>query len=153
MRAPQLVSDFLEWRWAPCVGLTAGSLAFVALALLLIPTQFDAAPSTPSSDSLASLDRPSAPAAPRTLFGASLARGATGFAQRTSDEGSPRRPPPPNNDPGAVAPQRGFSPILDRPAPPPAAEPPPPEPPPPAPGAVIISQPEPGGPSREMPAQ
>ncbi len=56
MRAPQMVNDFFEWRWAPCVGLTAGSLAFVAFALLLIPTRFDGEPRT--ARTLSAFDSP-----------------------------------------------------------------------------------------------
>jgi hypothetical protein len=37
MRAPHWLRDFFRWRWAPCVALVAGSLAFIALVLLLMP--------------------------------------------------------------------------------------------------------------------
>ena len=134
MRVPPLVREFLEWRWTPCVALIAGSLAFVGLALLLIPSQLE---SSPRSASLAGFDQP--PPAARTLFGASLAQGASLAAEHASDEArapSPRLPPPPS--PAAmpeVQQARGFSPIIeraDRP-PPPDTSPPPPPPPPVAP--------------------
>jgi hypothetical protein len=172
MRVSPLVSEFFEWRWAPCVGLTAGSLAFVALALLLIPTQFDGAPASSSLASVSpAFDRPESPAPQRALFGASLARSLPGIG-RNSDQASPP-PRPARVEPVAVsepAPQRGFSPVIDRPEPPPPPPPPPPPapvveaapapapapvpvatPPAPAPDAnVIVQQPEPDGPRREV---
>ena len=36
MRAARILRDFFEWRWAPCVALTVGSLAYVGLAVLLM---------------------------------------------------------------------------------------------------------------------
>ncbi len=41
MRAPRVVREFFEWRWATCIALIAGALAFVVLALLLIPAQLE----------------------------------------------------------------------------------------------------------------
>ena len=41
MRAPRWLKDFSEWRWAPFIALFGAALAFVALALLLIPTRFE----------------------------------------------------------------------------------------------------------------
>lgn len=149
MRVPQPISDFVKWRWSPCVGLTAGSLTFVALALLLIPTQFDAAPG--GSEVARSFDRPSA-APTRSIFGASLTREAGNLARRPS-EAEPSRPqPPPQAQPSDPGPQqRGFSPVAERePAPPVVG---PTEPPAPVPDAngVILQQPDgPGGPSREV---
>jgi hypothetical protein len=153
MRVPQLVSDFVEWRWAPCVGLTAGSLTFVALALLLIPTRLGGEPSVVRT--LGSFDsaRPQ-----REIFCSSLTGKLTEPTARLSDELSVARslpqPSPQGNETG-VAPRRGFSPIIDRPEPPPAPPPAPTavEPPPaPAAGSVVITQPEPGGPARELTA-
>ena len=43
MRAARWLRRFSEWRWAPCVGLLIGAFAFIALVLLLIPNQFNAA--------------------------------------------------------------------------------------------------------------
>jgi len=145
MRVTQLASDFLDWRWAPCVGLTAGSLAFVALALLFIPTQIDGAPTT--GEALSTLDRPSPPRPQRALFGASLSREAASIGRRVTDS------EPSRTSEQAVPQQRGFTPVAEREAyvPPPAPEPPPA--PPPEPGTTIIIQPEPGGPSREVTVQ
>jgi len=146
MRVPQMVSEFLEWRWAPCVGLTAGSLAFVALAILLIPTRFGE-PRVPAT--LTSFD---SPRPQRALYGSSLARSLAEPQRELETAGVSRSAPPSSRqitETGAP-PQRGFSPILDRPEPPP---PPsvvaPAVPPVPAPGSVLVTQPEPGGPSRE----
>jgi hypothetical protein len=108
------------WRWAPCVGLTLGSLAFVAFSVLLIPAQFGSAPGPVAEAPERSFDRPSPPA-PRALYGASLARGLPEFGQRSAAQAPPtQRPAPPPNSPEAVtpAPVRGFSPIVDRPEPP-----------------------------------
>jgi hypothetical protein len=171
MRVPPLVSDFFEWRWAPCVGLTAGSLAFVALALLLIPTQFDGAASVSSSaNETALLDRASA-VAPRALLGASLPRNFGGIG-RDSEQPIPpprrdRLEPASGMSEQATPLQRGFSPIIDRPEPPPAPPPPPaavevappPQPPTPAPSPppnLVIQQPgppDPDGPRREVTVQ
>ena len=148
MRVPQLMSDFLDWRWAPCVGLTAGSLAFVALALVCIPTQFDGAPATGAAQSFARANG----TPQRALFGAALTRESTMARPPAREESSPERspePPPAQNAPTGPQ-QRGFSPIAEREAPPPQ---PMPEPPPLQPDAngVILQQPDgPGGPSREV---
>jgi hypothetical protein len=148
MRVPPMVSEFFEWRWAPCVGLTAGSLAFVALALLLIPTQFDGASGAASlRNETALLDRATA-VPPRALLGASLPRNFGGLGRNSEQASAPSRrelfTPPPGPPPGmseqAAPPQRGFSPIIDRPDPPPA--PPPPAPPPPAPVEVAAPPPQ-----------
>jgi hypothetical protein len=127
MRVPEVVSEFFEWRWAPCVGLTAGSLAFVALSLLLIPTQFGSA-KVPTAEAQRSFDRPGAPL-PRALYGASLARGLPVLGQH---EGEAEQAPPPaplrpvaNIAAEAPPPARGFSPVAERPeplAPPPVIE-------------------------------
>jgi hypothetical protein len=78
MRVPRLISEFIEWRWAPCVGLTAGSLAFVALSLLLIPTQIESTPAL--ADTFRTRNDVGAPQ-PRALFGASLAQSNVGMPQ------------------------------------------------------------------------
>ncbi|MET0793950.1 MAG: hypothetical protein ABW061_20690 [Polyangiaceae bacterium] len=175
MRVPPLVSEFFEWRWAPCVGLTAGSLAFVALSLLLIPTQFDGSPALSFPNESAMLTRPTAVNPPHALFGASLPSNVSSMSRNSDPASPPSRPervdPPPASQPAAPI-QRGFSPILDRPeplAPPPPAPPPPPTPQPPvapppvapaevapaqppsaAPANMVLLQPEPGGPTREL---
>jgi hypothetical protein len=128
----------------PCVALIAGSLAFVALALLLIPSALEAAP---RSTSLTGFDQ--APVAARTLFGASLAQGASlarGASLVTDHAADEARAPTPRLQPTPPAalpeapPARGFSPIIERADRPPAPDapaplPPAPPPPPPAPEA------------------
>ena len=152
MRVPQMVSDFFEWRWAPCIGLTAGSLAFVALALLFIPTRLGGERrdfATPSYDT---------PRPQRALYASSLSPSLTESAERQQDDARTSNPEPQAspqpNETGAL--RRGFSPIVDRPAPPPAAPVPPPAPvdaPAPPPGTVVITQPVAGGESRESTTQ
>ena len=152
MRVPQLVSDFVEWRWAPCVGLTAGSLTFVALALLLIPTRLGREPGVAST--LNSFDNPRPQ---RAIFRSSLTGKLSEPSARSSDELSIARSlpqPSPQGTETGVVPRRGFSPIIDRPEPPPAPPPAPAVDPPPAPaaGSVVVIQPEPGGQTRELTA-
>jgi hypothetical protein len=148
-------------------------LAFVALALLLIPTQFDGvstASGLPNETVL--LDRVAA-VPPRAMLGASLPRNFAGVGRDAEQAGPPpRREPfaPPPGSPGMseqAAPPRGFSPIVDRPEPPPPAPPvevavpppqPPPQPPPeaPPPPNVVIQQPQQpdaDGPRREVTVQ
>jgi hypothetical protein len=115
----------------PCVALTAGSLAFVALALLLIPSQLEGGH---ASGSLAAFDQ--RPAATRSMFNASLAQGAA-LAERASEDARAPNARRELASPAAlpvVSQARGFSPVIDRPAQP---EIPPPPPPPPAPVAEM----------------
>jgi hypothetical protein len=74
MRALDWVRDFLRWRWAPCVGLITGSLAFIALVLLLIPAP--TAVATRAALTFPTFDRPRAVLPPHAAFNASLARDA-----------------------------------------------------------------------------
>jgi len=37
MQAPAWISEFVRWRWMPSVALVSGSLAFVAVAVLVVP--------------------------------------------------------------------------------------------------------------------
>jgi hypothetical protein len=152
MRVPQMVSDFFEWRWAPCVGLTAASLAFVALALLLIPSHIGGEPRAAAAlNSFSS---------PRALYGSSLAQTLSEPAEPLDDVRPARSLPPPASRGNArgPAPQRGFSPIIDRPEPP---QPPQPtaataataEPSQPVPSSTVVIQPIPGGESREVTVQ
>jgi hypothetical protein len=151
MRAPQLVSDFFEWRWAPCVGLTAGSLAFVALSLLVIPTHFRGEPRESSS-----LSAFASPEPQRAIFGSSLARSEPDARRSDLRAASTLSAPIARGTDRGAPPARGFSPILERPEPPPPAPTPTPaiaEPPAPAPGSVVVIQPVPGGESREVTTQ
>jgi hypothetical protein len=129
MALPPVISDFLDWRWMPCVALTAGSLVFVGLAVLLIPSQIDGAKPTAS---LSSFDRPAAP--PSTTFGASLPQSPMMGEPVRRVMMAPPAPPPP-------------MPVAERTADPPPAPETPPLPPPaqdaPAP------PPDPNAPHRE----
>jgi hypothetical protein len=157
MRVPQMVSDFFEWRWAPCVGLTAGSLGFVALALLLIPTSIAGEPRVATT--LSTFD---SPPPQRALYGSSLARSLTEPAEPHPRVARSVPPPAPRSNEMRPPPQRGFSPIIDRPEPPAPPPAPPAEvvapvapaaPPEPVPGSTITIQPVPGGESREVTVQ
>jgi len=179
MRVPQWVNDFFDWRWAPCVGLTAGSLTFVALALLLIPSHFGGEPP------VVTVSAYDTPRTQRAIFSSALARPEAATVERRFEASRPARavPPAPRSGEVDTPRQRGFSPIIERPEPPPsppapapvAAAPPVPaqvlsaqvapapaapapgapatEAPAPAPGSVVVIQPEPGGPAREVTTQ
>jgi hypothetical protein len=151
MRAPQIVSDFFEWRWAPCVALTVGSLAYVVLALLLIPNQIDGG--AHSSDVPSAFDR--AASLPTTAFAASLAQSPPGPSPTPRE--FTRRPPsqstPGANDPMG-APRRGFSPPIEQPeTPPPPTTPPPPAPAQAAPTPPVANIPPPVPPPDQGAAQ
>jgi len=122
MRVPQIVRDFFEWRWAPCVALTVGSLAYVGLAVLLIPSQIDGG--SGSANLPASFDRTTA--LPNTAFAASLAQNSPAAPPTAHEPMHRSPPPPPANDPMG-APRRGFSPPIDQPEPPAPPPPPPPK--------------------------
>jgi outer membrane biosynthesis protein TonB len=126
----------------PCVALTAGSLTFVGLALLLIPSELEA--NSRGNASLSTFEQ--RPAAPRSMFNASLAQGAV-LAERAANEA---RAPSARMEAAPAAPvpglqqARGFSPIAERPeqpeAPPPPPPPPPSPPPAPPPPPLIIPE-------------
>ena len=143
MRRAQIVraiNQVFEWRWAPFVALTAGSLAYVGLAVLIIPGQIDGAPRSGALEHSAAL--------PSTAFAASLTQSsfATANAAATVNaarEAALRTPPPPSpaaNEPSVI--RRGFSPPIEQPAPPPPPPPPPPavNVPPPAPTPAPVGQ-------------
>src|SRR6478735_1882685 len=113
MRAPRLVRDFFEWRWAPCVGLTAGSLAFVMLALLFIPTRIGGELGV--GNTLSAFD---GSRTQQAMFSSSLARSlsepepqpaSNELRVAHSTKAMPRSGAP------TPAPARGFSPIIERP--------------------------------------
>ena len=150
MRVPPLIKDFLAWRWAPCVALTAGSLLFVCLAVLLIPNQFDAAR---SADMVSAFDHPASGS--RAIYSASLAQGATltqnAIAQGVAEDATQARLRAQPILPSVPAP-RGFSPVIERvdpPAPPPEAAPPAPPIPADAVPAPAPAPPDPDAPHRE----
>jgi hypothetical protein len=154
MRAPQIVRDFLEWRWAPCVALTVGSLTYVGLAVLLIPTQIDGG-SRPS-DLATAFDRSAA--LPGTAFAASLAPNSVAAPPTAHEPVRHTSSQNAANDPMG-APRRGFSPPIEQPETPPQPPPPPPPPPPPAPTPQaamptpqpVLNQPPPAAPQDQAP--
>jgi hypothetical protein len=74
MRAPQFIDDFLSWRWAPCALLTFGSLAYVGLAILIIPSPVDTPLARSQPSYLSSSFEHAAPPV-STGFGAALGDG------------------------------------------------------------------------------
>ncbi len=123
MRAGQIVRDFFEWRWAPCVALTVGSLAYVGFAVLLIPSQLDSgSASSDGSNESAAFAR--AAMQPNTAFASSLTQGSIVTTPPMRDAIQRVPTPAPPSDPASV-PRRGFSPPLEQPPPPPPPPPPP----------------------------
>jgi hypothetical protein len=152
MQVPPPIKAFLRWRWSPCVALTAGSLAFVALAVLLIPGQVDGEP----RQQLSVFDRPRA--APTAMLNASLAQGVSMAERATRDVSEPRLREQPIAMPHAPAPPIERAEVVTPPPPPPApppaevAPPPPPQLAPPLPAvtqeAAPPPAPDPDGPRR-----
>jgi hypothetical protein len=68
MRAPGWLRAFFGWRWAPCVALIAASLSFIALILLLMPTELGGAANRVDGSTsfvrTSSVEQPSAPPEP-----------------------------------------------------------------------------------------
>ncbi|HEY4104232.1 MAG TPA: hypothetical protein VGM44_10090, partial [Polyangiaceae bacterium] len=107
MRAPQILTDFFEWRWAPCVALTAGSIVYVGLAVLFIPNQFD----TSASSNSAAASMLGAPATPSTTFASSVAQ--TAFTSAPARPEAARRFVSPAQPAVEQPVRRGFSPPLE----------------------------------------
>jgi hypothetical protein len=151
MQVPPPIKEFLRWRWSPCVALTAGSLAFVALAVLLIPGQVDGEP----RQQLSVFDRPRA--APTAMLNASLAQGVSMTERAAEDVSEPRLREQPIAMPRAPAPPIERAEVVTPPPPPvsPPAEVAPPPPPQIAPPLPAVTQeaapppaPDPDGPRR-----
>src|SRR4051794_30232392 len=119
MRAAKIVRDFFDWRWAPCVGLIVGSLTYVGLAVLLIPSQLD--PAAPSASRPTGFEQPAA--APNTAFASSLTQGSLVGSPTVRDP--VHRLPLPATADAASTPRRGFSPPIEQPPAPPPPPPPP----------------------------
>jgi len=142
MRAARIVRHFLEWRWAPCVALTAGALAYVGLAVLLIPSELGSGPS--SAGGTAVFARPSQ--LPNTAFASSLTQSSF-ESMPSTHEATPRPAVLPRAAEPVTVPRRGFSPPIEQPEAPP---PPPPPPPPPVVQAPVV-QPPAGVPGMQAP--
>jgi hypothetical protein len=117
------IPKLLSWRWAPCAALVLGSLSFVGFVTLAIPERIDGL--VEGAGKASSL-----------RLGNHLARSRTGTPESPADfasEGASDSPPAGSPTPTPVTriaqhsgdnyPRRGFTPPLDRPAPPPAAPP------------------------------
>lgn len=153
------IPKLLSWRWAPCAALVLGSLSFVSFVTLAIPERIDGlADGAGRASSL--------------RLGNHLARSRAGAPESPADfaadseSDSPIAGSPAPNPVTRIAqhsgdryPRRGFTPPLDRPAPPPA--PPPaaftaPAPPPaeaaapPPPTLVPPPAPEPAAPQPDL---
>jgi hypothetical protein len=157
------IPKLLTWRWAPCAALVLGSLSFVGFVTLAIPERIGGL--VDGAGKASSL-----------RLGNHLARSRTGTPESQTDfsgEGASDSPATASPAPSPVTrvaqhsgdnyPRRGFSPPLDRPAPPPAPPPvaftapaPPPAeaaPAPPAPPSLTLvppPTPEPAAPQADL---
>lgn len=143
MREPGL-PKVLTWRWTPCLALVAGSLSFVAFALLVIPDR---------------IGNPSAAESPgsRLVLANGFVRpdgnaeaSASDESLGTSSVAAALPANPAARAPSHLAdsfPRRGFSPPLQRP------EQPTPVPPTPAPPPPVAATPPPAPPPQFVPPQ
>jgi hypothetical protein len=113
------IPKLLTWRWAPCAALVLGSLSFVGFVTLAIPERIGGL--VEGAGKASSL-----------RLGNHLARARTGTPESPADfsgesgSDSTAAPRPVTHiaqHSGDNYPRRGFSPPLDRPAPPPAPPP------------------------------
>lgn len=137
------VVEFVGWRWAPTVGLLSAALLYVGIVVALVPDEIGGP--VPASRTVP---------APRALPTPTAEPEQTTYSARTEEP--PPQPvvhtPPPA--PVTIQPaefgRRGFSPPLERPAPPPepvVVPPPPPPPvvpPPPPPEPMVAAAPAQG---------
>jgi hypothetical protein len=142
MATPKFISEFFSWRWMPCVLLASGSLVYVGLALLLVPSGEE---SHSGSDSASATLRGSqSPSFGSSLFSSSHAKtldqttAAATAAAAAVVAASPA--------PGGIS-RRGFSPPIEHAAPPP----PPPQPPLPPPIPLPAGTSEPAPPTAPAP--
>jgi hypothetical protein len=135
MQAPAWISGFVRWRWMPSVALVSGSLAFVAIAVLVVPEDLGSAAggSLQSSRSRSRLAEDAG------------SRKESSFLPGPSDEDSstPKRQAasPVGDENNVVQSIFHSAPTIELPVPPPDPnpEPPPPEPPPPPPIATTFT--------------
>ena len=138
MQAPAWISGFVRWRWMPSVALVSGSLAFVVIAVLVVPEDFGSAAggSLQSSRSRSRLAE-NAGSTKESSFKA-LASG-----QSDEESSTPKRQPasPVADENNVVQSIFHSAPTIELPvAPPdPNPEPPPPEPRSPPPTATIFT--------------
>jgi hypothetical protein len=139
------ISRFLEWRWAPCVALSAGACTFVLAAVLAIPDHIGftrAAERARSGASRALMNNSEVNTAARVGGGYTDAddREPAELASQPGMTPSPARA----LSQGLPAKRRGFTPPLERPDPPPPPPPAIPEAvPPPAAAAPPAGDPAP----------
>jgi hypothetical protein len=145
------VERVVRWRWAPCAGLVAGSLAFVVLSVGLIPHELG-----PAGPRAAGVLGRSAEENDVGSDGIADDVGATGgrLARRAQAESVLPAPPQSGSNNGVVRSIFNSAPPMELPvAPPdPAPPPPPPDPPAPAPDSTIFTLPNPPAPSPPSPA-
>ncbi|HEX6273179.1 MAG TPA: hypothetical protein VFZ53_09070 [Polyangiaceae bacterium] len=142
MQAPVWVARFVGWRWTPSVVLVSGSLAFVALAVAIVPEDFGVAVS----------GRERLTRTPSSRLGTNAASANDEPTSNTGDESRSlarmtRRAIPAAEPPGDSAPSNVVqsifhsAPKVELPIEPvdPSPQPPPPPPPPPPPTATTFT--------------
>lgn len=149
MQAPAWVSGFVQWRWMPSVALVSGSLAFVAIAVLVVPEDFGsvAGGSLRSSRSRSRLAENAGSTKEPSFSLPSFKALLPGQSDEESSTPTRRGASPAGDENNVVQSIFHSAPTIELPvAPPdPNPEPPPPEPPPPPPPptATIFTLPEP----------
>ena len=138
------IPKLLTWRWAPCAALVLGALSFVGFAMLTIPDRIG--PAVPEGSPAFKLGNHFSRTPPQTEPSLS-------YPDEVDEPVAASTVTRVANRPSDIPPKRGFSPPLDRPAPPPAvagpalAAPPPPAvppaPPPPAAEPAVPAAPPP----------
>lgn len=134
------VTRFFQWRWAPCVGLVLGALAFITLAVAFIPEQLGAiAEGEDGGDALETVGTE------KEQTASEAAMPARKRAQRKLSAATPGPTPTPDST------VQGFFSAPTVELPPPLEEPPPPPPPPPAPTPteMTVTVPPPEAPPAE----
>lgn len=118
MRAAQVMNGLIGWKWLPFAGLVGGTLTYVLLAVLLIPSDFGKTP-IPRTAGPAAISRPGSLAESNSDDSLDLGASASERPRpRYTPRSSPRPSPPPRPQPPARTPA--------------IIQPPPPPPPPPA---------------------
>jgi hypothetical protein len=114
----------LSWRWTPCAALTLGATSFAACALMAIPDQIGQLGAA-TQTAAARLSLGNGFASTRTTAAPADEWSSASNVATTSPNTNPTVTRVAAARPAEPFPKRGFSPPLERPAPPPAPAPPP----------------------------
>ena len=147
MQAPAWIGGFVRWRWMPSVALVSGSLAFVAIAVLVVPEDLGsvAGGSLQSSRSRSRLVENAGSTKESSFELPSFKSLLPGQSDEEPSLPTRQAASPVVDEKNVVQSIFHSAPTIEIPvAPPdPNPEPPPPEPPPPPPTATIFTLPAP----------